>query len=62
MAKPTIVFIHGAWHPKEYFDRVITIIEPLGYKCIAPSLLSVGRSPPTTSLDEDIAIVRSTVI
>jgi pimeloyl-ACP methyl ester carboxylesterase len=50
------------WHPREYFDRVISTLEPLGYKCIAPSLPSVGREPPTTSLDEDIATVRSTVI
>jgi hypothetical protein len=61
MTKPTFIFVHCVWHPKEYFDRVIAILERLGYKCITPSLPSVGRNPPTASLDEDIATVRSTV-
>ncbi|TVY83293.1 Methylesterase [Lachnellula suecica] len=62
MAKPTIIFVHGAYHSKEYFDRVIAILEPLGYKCVALSMPAVGRHPPVKSLEEDIATVRSAVM
>lgn len=62
MSKPTIIFIHGAWHSPEYFNRVIALLEPLGYKCIAPSLPSVGSKPPTKNLDQDIAVIRSAVV
>jgi pimeloyl-ACP methyl ester carboxylesterase len=59
---PTIVFVHGAWHGPEWFDAVISILEPLGYKCVTVSMPAVGRTNPVTSLDEDIEAVRTTVI
>jgi pimeloyl-ACP methyl ester carboxylesterase len=62
MALPTIIFVHGAWHPIEFFSKVISLLEPFGYKCIAIALPAVGRSPPVKSLDEDIAAVRSAVL
>lgn len=63
MAYPTIVFCHGAWHNVHFFDKVIAILEPLGYRCVTVSLPSAsGRVPPTTSLYEDIAPIRSAVL
>lgn len=63
MAHPTIVFCHGAWHNVRFFDKVIGILEPLGYRCITvPLPSSSGRVPPTTSLDEDIAAIRNAVL
>jgi pimeloyl-ACP methyl ester carboxylesterase len=62
MAKPTFIFVHGAWRSKEYFDRVIALLEPLGHKCVALSMPSVGRYPPVKSLDEHIATIRSAVL
>ena len=62
MAKPVFIFVHGAWHTKEFFDPVIALLEPLGYKCVALSMPSVGSYPPVQSLDEDIATVRSAVL
>lgn len=62
MSRPVIVFTHGAWHSPEYFDQVITLLEPLGYKCVRVSLPSVGRLPATTSLDEDITVIRDAVL
>lgn len=60
--KPTIIFCHGAWHSVQFFEKVIPILEPLGYKCIAVPLPSVGSSPPVTSLDQDIEAIRTAVM
>ena len=62
MSYPTIVFVHGSWHSPEFFGKTIQHLEPLGYKCVAVSMPAVGRVPPVTSLDEDIAVVRSAVL
>jgi pimeloyl-ACP methyl ester carboxylesterase len=62
MPLPVLVFVHGAWHSPEYYDRVIARLEPLGYKCIVVSMPSVGRIPATSSLDEDIEAIRNTVL
>jgi hypothetical protein len=62
MPLPTIIFCHGEYHPKEIFSKVIGILEPLGYKCNALSMPSVGSSPAVTSLDEDIAEIRDAVL
>jgi hypothetical protein len=62
MSLPTIIFCHGAYHPKEVFSKVVGILEPLSYKFNALSMPSVGRSPAVTSLDEDIAEIRGAVL
>jgi hypothetical protein len=62
MSLPTIIFCHGAYHPKEVFSKVIGIHEPLEYRCNALSMPSVGRSPAVTSLDEAIAEIRGAVL
>ena len=62
MSCPTIIFVHGAWHYPECFDKVKDILEPNGYRCVAVAMPSVGRTPPVTSLDEDIAAVRAAVV
>lgn len=61
-SKPTIIFCHGAWHYPEFFNKVIAILEPLGYKCIALQLPGAGNEPPVKSLDDDFAVVRSAVV
>ncbi len=65
MSKPTIVFCHGAWHSVHFFEKVIAILEPLGYKGVTALMPSVGRtvSPPLVkNLDEDINAVCTAVI
>lgn len=62
MARPTFILVPGAWHSAEFYDRVIAILKPLGYKCVALNMPSVGRSPPVSSLDEDIDTIRSAVL
>lgn len=62
MALPTIVFVHGAWHQPPFFDKVKRILNSKGYRTVALALPSVGRNPPVTSFDEDIAVVREAVL
>jgi pimeloyl-ACP methyl ester carboxylesterase len=59
MSKPSIIFVHGAWHNSQYFEKTIALLEPLGYKCIAVDLPSVASNPPVTSLSEDIETIRT---
>ncbi|CZT01534.1 uncharacterized protein RCO7_02122 [Rhynchosporium graminicola] len=62
MSKPSIVFCHGAWHGPRFFDKVIAILEPLGYRCVTFSFPGTGNVPAVESLDEDIAAVRAVVL
>ncbi|KAH6849494.1 Alpha/beta hydrolase fold-1 [Alternaria alternata] len=62
MTKPVFLFFPGAWHSTNFFDKVVGRLEHLGYQCVAIQLPSVGRVPPTTDLDEDIAVIRSAVL
>lgn len=61
MTHPVIILVHGAMHSPEYYNQVIAILQPLGYKCVTVDLPSAGRLPPVTSLSEDIATIRKTV-
>lgn len=62
MSKPTLILCHGAWHSVNFFDKVIGILEPLGYRCVTVPLPSIGRVPPSTGIDEDINAVRTAVL
>jgi hypothetical protein len=62
MPLPVMIFVPGAWHYPDFYNRVIAILEPLGYKCVALTMPSVGQVPPVASLDEDIATIRNAVI
>jgi pimeloyl-ACP methyl ester carboxylesterase len=62
MSKPTFVFFPGAWHSTNFFDKIISRLKQLGYRCVAVHLPSVGRVPPTKDLEEDIKIIRDTVL
>jgi len=61
-AQLVIIFCHGAWHDVKFFDKVIALLEPLGYKCVTVPMPSVGRSKPVENLDEDIDAVRKAVL
>jgi pimeloyl-ACP methyl ester carboxylesterase len=62
MTKPTIIFVHGAWHTSGFFEKTIALVRPLGYRCIAVDLPAVGSNPPVTSLTEDIGPIRAAVV
>jgi alpha-beta hydrolase superfamily lysophospholipase len=48
--KPTLLLLHGAFHPAEAWDNVITHLSSRGYRCIAPQLCfvgGIGKAPST---------------
>ena len=49
-SKPTLVFVHGAWHRADCFAKIITALEQQGYHCIAPQLPMCGTPEPVESL------------
>lgn len=62
MSLKTIIFVHGAWHSPKFFDKVIGILEPHGYRCVVVSLPGTGSVPTVKNLDADNAAVREVVL
>jgi pimeloyl-ACP methyl ester carboxylesterase len=60
-AKPTIVFIPGAWHTPAAFDPLLPSLHQAGYSTTAVSLPSIGVSPGVSSFASDVAAVRDAV-
>ena len=60
-AKPTILFIPGAWHSPEAFGQVISLLEKEGYKSIGVSLASVGAEPPLKDTSEDVKAIAKAI-
>ena len=50
MKQPTFIFVHGAWHGAQAWEKVISALEPQGYKCIAPQMLFSGTDEPIHTL------------
>jgi len=59
--KPTLVFVHGAWHTPKCWEKVIALLEPQGYKCIAPRLPST-TGDKEIGVKEDIDIIRDSIV
>ena len=58
--KPTILLIGGGWHPPLLYAKLTTALNAAGYEVNNPALPSVSAArPPTASLPEDVAHVRS---
>lgn len=62
MARPSLVFIPGAWHSASHFSPFISRFTKLGYHCISTSLPSTGASVPVTSFEPDVEIIRKTIL
>jgi pimeloyl-ACP methyl ester carboxylesterase len=58
--KPTLLFVHGAWHTPECWARVIPLVEAQHYKCVSVRLPSVNSNPPKR-LEDDIQAVRTAI-
>jgi pimeloyl-ACP methyl ester carboxylesterase len=58
MAKPTTLFIHGAWHNPNHFKPVVRLFESAGYPAICPCLPTFGASPPNMKMYEDAKCIR----
>jgi pimeloyl-ACP methyl ester carboxylesterase len=61
-SQPTILYVPGAWHQPIIFDKVIAILSTKGFGSRKISLASVGRSPPVTSLEPDVEVIRNTAL
>ncbi|WYZ40084.1 hypothetical protein EsH8_IV_000425 [Colletotrichum jinshuiense] len=58
---PTVVFTPGAWHGPQSFDLVRAGLTLKGYESEAITLPSVGADPATVGLEDDAAVLRSTL-
>lgn len=58
-SRPTVVFVHGAWHRVHQYAPLTKPLESAGYTVVAPTLPSVDGTQP--SFDEDVAVVRKAI-
>ncbi|KAL9106352.1 MAG: hypothetical protein Q9227_008621 [Pyrenula ochraceoflavens] len=56
--KPTLLFVHGAWHNPNCWNDIRRELERLGYPTVAPSLISMEQRPAVASHLEDVTVVR----
>lgn len=61
-SQPTVLYVPGAWHQPIIFDKVIALLLLTGYKSRKIPLASVGRSPPVTSLQPDVDVIRNAAL
>lgn len=57
--KPTLVFVHGAWHQTNTWDKVVPLLETQQYKCVCVPLPSTTSNHPTSLLDDIEAVRRA---
>lgn len=61
-SRPTLVFVHGAWHDPSCFDLVRSQLTQYSYPSTAISLPSTGASDPSKQTHlEDVAEIRKTL-
>ncbi|KAJ5731206.1 uncharacterized protein N7483_005714 [Penicillium malachiteum] len=59
---PTVVLVHGAWHTPANYQTYVDALKKRGFQVHCPQLPTcTGIPPPTGSLVEDIACVKSLV-
>ncbi|KAI9699615.1 MAG: hypothetical protein M1820_007115 [Bogoriella megaspora] len=56
--KPTVLFVHGAWHDAWCWDGIREKLAAISYPSSAVSLVSPGSKPAVKSHLEDVAVVR----
>jgi pimeloyl-ACP methyl ester carboxylesterase len=61
MSKQVFVLLHGSWHTPRIWNRIIALLDTVGYSAIAPALPSTGSTPPTPDWSGDIETIRKTV-
>ncbi|TEA21314.1 Methylesterase 10 [Colletotrichum sidae] len=60
-AKPSFVFIPGAWHCTTTFRPVTSRLEALGYRTQCVQLPSFGADPPLADFRPDVAAAREAI-
>ena len=61
MSKPTFVFVPGAWHSPDAYDKVIGGLKAHGYSSVKVKLPSVGGAPATYDFKEDVNTITGAV-
>ncbi|KAJ5587141.1 uncharacterized protein N7459_002906 [Penicillium hispanicum] len=59
--QPTLVFVHGAWHSPECWDRVVPILQQRGYRCLTPQVEFCGTAEPVNSLAGSVNQIQSLI-
>lgn len=62
MARPSLVFVPGAWHSPAHFSPVISHLTTLGYHCISAALPSTGSETALASFEPDVEVIRKAVL
>lgn len=59
-AKPTLLFVHGAWHVPDSYRKLISTLQAVGFEVHVPRHLSMNESrPPNADLGSDTEAIRS---
>src|ERR1700761_2736068 len=62
MAKPTILFVPGAWHSPVHYEKIMKELEQHGYETEGVALATVDpRDPPNTDADSDVEVISAAV-
>ncbi|KAF2421522.1 alpha/beta-hydrolase [Tothia fuscella] len=59
-SKPTLVLVPGAWHRKEVWNRVDSLLEKRGFKCVPVTLPSTTGSA-SVSFKDDLDAVQEAI-
>ncbi|KAI9847267.1 MAG: hypothetical protein M1837_002853 [Sclerophora amabilis] len=60
-AKPTVIFIPGAWHSPGVFQDVSQKLNQRGYPTTGLILPGVGAEPPTRDVQDDVRTIQSSI-
>lgn len=62
MPQPVILYVPGAWHSPDAFDKVIALLSAKRFPSRKIHLPSVGRSPSVSSIEPDVEAIRSAAL
>ena len=59
--RPTLIFVHGAWHSPDAWDKVAPLMDGRQFKCVRIALPSTKPGPPCSFAD-DVEMVRNAIL
>ncbi|ERF68286.1 hypothetical protein EPUS_02742 [Endocarpon pusillum Z07020] len=62
MSRPVILYVPGAWHSPDAFDKVIALLSAKRFPSRKIHLPSVDRSPAVSSIEPDVEAIRSVAL
>lgn len=61
-SKPTLIFVHGAFHGPECFKPLVQLLKNAGYPCVDDFAFPGTGNSSTSGLEEDAEALRSVVL